>query len=61
MKKELIQFLIEHETAEQTDVETVETVLTDYDFDTDNQTDFNAFMTTRYFWNDWNPILTDIY
>jgi len=49
--------LEEHKSME----EEFESILVDFDFDLEDQADFDIYLKIKYFWNDWNPILTDIY
>ena len=52
----------EEETRErQGSISDTEAIPFDYDYDIDNQTDFDLFITIKYYWNDWNPIVTDIF
>lgn len=54
-------YFAEAHEEESVDQHEKETILVDFDFDIDNQENFDVYMNIKYFWNDWNPILTDIY
>jgi hypothetical protein len=64
--KEVVEYRFvtgsEEETQErQGSISDTESVPFDYDYDIDSQTDFDLFITIKYYWNDWNPIVTDIF
>ena len=39
----------------------VESVLVDFDYDSNDEENFNLYIDLRFKWNDWNPVYTDIF
>ena len=68
MNRELIKLIMErfallnglNETSAAS--ETIsELIPVDFDFDTDNKTKFDTYLSLQYFWNDWKPPFLEVF
>ena len=39
----------------------VESIVVDFDYDAEDDSNFQRYMALRFMWNDWNTLLTDIF
>ena len=52
----------EEEDSTQGDSESyVELIPIDFDFDIDDKTSFDIYITLRFFWNDWKALYTEVF
>lgn len=39
----------------------IESIIVDFDYDAEDDSNFQKYMALKFMWNDWKTILTDIY